>query len=288
MASPPLPLTTTFTPASSCLVDLYQVDNTEGVYCGVGITTYLCQYLQLGPTSTSACLPSGWNTGSTAYFSPGICPSGYRQACSSTVNIGTLVETRATCCPSGYFCQTRTDWPWYSTDACTYVNTNPVPYTYTTTDNKGDYVTSTTTNVEGFNAYGVSIRYQATDFASAQKTSSSVPSTSSSSSSSRSAPTLETSSSSASNGLPTGAKVGVGVGCSVGVLLLILVGFLIFRLRSYTRSVTVQHEESSDLVQTTEYAKSHPHSELQGWVTQKAVELPVPPAELPASGPRRW
>lgn len=174
------------------------------------------------------------------------------------------------------------------------MNTNRVPYTYTTTDDKGHHITSTTTNVEGFNAYGVSIRYQATDFASAPKTSSSVRETPSTSSS-RSAPTSESTNLSASNGLSTGAKIGIGVGCAIGFLLFILLGFLVFRLRSRTRLGTAQHQNPSDqadLVQTTVYAKVQPRSELHALSMQKVIELPTQktwdqPAELPGSGPRR-
>jgi hypothetical protein len=88
-------LTTTFTPAPSCLSQFYQLDNADGMKCGDKI----CQYFQLGPLEPSSCFPSGWESSSTAYFSPGICPSGYTQACSSVINIGTVSETRATCCP---------------------------------------------------------------------------------------------------------------------------------------------------------------------------------------------
>lgn len=96
--SPPA-LTTTFTPAPSCLRDTYVWNATVGKSCGSGSSTVPCVYASLGPPSTSACLPSGYNWDTTAYFSPGICPSGYMIACSSVVSIGSVSETRATCCP---------------------------------------------------------------------------------------------------------------------------------------------------------------------------------------------
>jgi len=77
-------LTTTFAPAPSCTADFY----TEGIYYSIG-----------GP-SPSQCFPSGWASLSQ-YFSPGVCPEGYTQACSKmVVTGGTKIETQATCCPT--------------------------------------------------------------------------------------------------------------------------------------------------------------------------------------------
>ncbi|KAL4892919.1 hypothetical protein BDV59DRAFT_178965 [Aspergillus ambiguus] len=93
------PLTTTFTPAPSCLSDYYVWNATEGGSCIVGGSTQTCKFNSLGPPSTSDCLPPGYEPVTTAYFSPGLCPSGYNTACSEVVSVGTLTETRATCCP---------------------------------------------------------------------------------------------------------------------------------------------------------------------------------------------
>jgi hypothetical protein len=78
-------LTTAFIPSPSCLSDLYFYQPTNF-------------YISLGPPSTSDCLPSGWAL--SGYFSPGICPSGYTIACSSSNSLDLLTETVATCCPS--------------------------------------------------------------------------------------------------------------------------------------------------------------------------------------------
>lgn len=75
-------LTTTFFPSPSCTNDFY----TAGIYYSIG-----------GPLA-SECFPSGWRS-TSQYFSPGICPTGYTQACSSLSTSGTEVETFATCCP---------------------------------------------------------------------------------------------------------------------------------------------------------------------------------------------
>lgn len=93
----PPKLTTTFTPAPSCLTEIHEVLDTDKF--DVSKTT---SHFWIGPSRLSdvlACLPSGWDLATTAYFSPSVCPSEYYTACSTTVNIDPLEETRATCCP---------------------------------------------------------------------------------------------------------------------------------------------------------------------------------------------
>jgi hypothetical protein len=91
-------LTTTFTPSASCLKDYYRLNHTGTYTENSKILTY--QYLSLGPASTSACLPAGFDS-TSQYFSPGICPSGYSIACSFLATFSSnIVETQATCCPT--------------------------------------------------------------------------------------------------------------------------------------------------------------------------------------------
>lgn len=92
-------LTTTFTPASSCTNYHMLPYAASGFACMVGDQSSPCQYLHLGPSTTDGCLPSDWSTGTDAYYSPGVCPTGYTEACSNLVSVGTVTETRATCCP---------------------------------------------------------------------------------------------------------------------------------------------------------------------------------------------
>lgn len=94
VTSPPT-LTTTFSPSDFCTNDIHRVNDTqyEGFF-----------FDHLGPlTSTSACFPSSWEPGTSVYFSPGLCPAGYETACSSLVSLGSVTETRATCCPQYVF-----------------------------------------------------------------------------------------------------------------------------------------------------------------------------------------
>jgi hypothetical protein len=90
-------LTTTFTPSPYCTNEYWRVNETGTYSQDNQINTY--QYMTLGPPSTSDCFPTGYNEAKSIFYSPGVCPDGYTEACSSTVNVGTLTETRATCCP---------------------------------------------------------------------------------------------------------------------------------------------------------------------------------------------
>lgn len=93
-------LTTTFTPASTCTNDFYMLPyQASGFACMVGDESSPCQYLHLGPSNASGCMPPDWSTATNAYYSPGVCPTGYTEACSNLVSVGTVTETRATCCP---------------------------------------------------------------------------------------------------------------------------------------------------------------------------------------------
>ncbi|KAE8442476.1 hypothetical protein EG329_003319 [Mollisiaceae sp. DMI_Dod_QoI] len=220
-----IPLTTQFAPSASCLTDLYATTAKIFVTDAIG-------YAQLGPPANAACQPSGWDS-TSQYFSPGMCPSGYGVACSNIVG----VETQATCCPISWSCQISNDWPQYSTDACT-VNASNLPGSsliFTSVNG-----TSTTTyamnnsQAGGLNAYGVSIRWKAADFAST--TSSPTSSSTSRSASPSTTPTTSgaaSTSSAASNpntssGLSSGAKAGIGVGVTVGALAILGALFMFF------------------------------------------------------------
>ncbi|KAJ5606026.1 hypothetical protein N7510_008807 [Penicillium lagena] len=218
-ATPPLPLTTTFTPPRGCLHDLWAAMS--------GGSTWM----NLGPINTAECLPSGWAPAS--YFSPGVCPSGYAIASKSTAGSGTATQTIATCCPvvSGSTYSLRTtsaQVPALQTnEVCewtlpSYIQTT---YNYTWTDGRGS--TSSALGTMGgngiFNAYGIEIRWQSTDTGSvpASATVTTTPTS------------TDTPYSVTNEGLSTGAKAGIGVGVAVGVILVIALtfGFFLFRRR---------------------------------------------------------
>ncbi|KAH8647670.1 hypothetical protein BX600DRAFT_475705 [Xylariales sp. PMI_506] len=242
------PLTTTFTPPSTCNINVYNTVSTAEV-CGPSSNVHACQYYQLGDqASTSVCLPSGWDPLSVAYFSPGICPDGYTTACSSTVSTSGTVETHATCCPTGYLCQTSVEFDWYSTDICYW----PVPSTVTfvyTQDVIGvgpETITATGGGLAAINAYGVNIRWKAADFVSTT-TSTSLSSTGlTTTSASTSQQETGTSRLGGGDELSTGAKAGIGVASAVIGILIIIAGAILYR-RKVSRSLTSSPQQATPL-----------------------------------------
>ncbi|KAN0079616.1 hypothetical protein V8E54_004830 [Elaphomyces granulatus] len=159
MAQTVIALTTTFVPPSSCLTDTYLYDSNP--------TQTFPYFYSLGPPDTSDCFPSGWGPATTAYFSPGVCPLGYSIACSNYNSIGTLTETIATCCPSGYGCLNTLGpvpgslarAPWFTGEACSSRIRSNETITVTTTGG-GTTETTVLSGVDGINAFGVIIHYQ--------------------------------------------------------------------------------------------------------------------------------
>jgi len=91
-------LTTTFTQPPDCLTTT-PVHITWTTGCRYGGTE--CPYVIEGPRlpEQPSCFPSGFNPTTTAYFSPGLCPSGYTPACTELNSAATITETVYTCCP---------------------------------------------------------------------------------------------------------------------------------------------------------------------------------------------
>jgi len=92
MSTTGFPLTSTFTPPATCLSTLYYYDSPTGFW------------VELGPSNAPDCLPPNYQSSLGIYYSPGVCPSGYTEACSSSVLVDSLTETRATCCPRQFIC----------------------------------------------------------------------------------------------------------------------------------------------------------------------------------------
>ncbi|KAJ5937269.1 hypothetical protein N7454_004924 [Penicillium verhagenii] len=237
ITSAPVPLTTTFTPPADCFTDSYHMQWLSGTnYYTPVSATYTWWWISLGASDWSTCFPSAFATATTSYFSPGLCPSGYTAGGLSEVSLDSNVETRATCCPSGYNAQTGDGWPWYSSNPCTSSNTNSDSvYVYTF-----DGTVSSQTGTFGIQGKGVSIRWQSTDFVSATSTSDSLTFMTSTSTSTlkrdatatgTSEAVSDTTKTSATSGLSTGAKAGIGIGCAVGAILLIIAALVFFRRR---------------------------------------------------------
>ncbi|KAJ5637986.1 hypothetical protein N7490_007865 [Penicillium lividum] len=240
ITSGPSPLTTTFTPPADCFTDSYHIEWWSGsnYYTPVSTATEIWWWVSLGARDWSTCFPSGYSTATTSYFSPGLCPSGYTAAGLSEISLDNNVETRATCCPSGYNAQTGDAWPWYSSNPCTSSNTNSDSvYVYTF-----DGAVTSQTGTFGIQGKGVSIRWQSTDFVSATSTSdastsstlTSTPTSAASvtaSATSTSQSVHDTINTSTSSRLSTGAKIGIGIGCGVGAIILLSMALLFYRRR---------------------------------------------------------
>ncbi|KAF2246746.1 hypothetical protein BU26DRAFT_521179 [Trematosphaeria pertusa] len=216
-----------FTPPPSCLA----TDDIWAFYADPPGRRY---FVQGGPTRAE-CFPSGYVPTTTAFYSPGLCPSGYTAASSDVNTAGSVTETTHFCCPSAipYHIQTAKDdtaLPFLTTLMCESKFTETASFTVTSS-RAGDTPTVDFVTVDGIaalNAYGIQVRFQATDFATSTPTSTATSETSTSS-------TLPASPlPSSSGGLSLGAKVGIGVGVMGAVLLTVLaltIGFVIGKRR---------------------------------------------------------
>lgn len=85
------PLTTTFQPSTSCFRTLFQTSSNSIV---------------LAPLALTGCYPSGFSaafaisSATLAYYSPGVCPSGYYHATPVPDWLLRADETGVHCCPS--------------------------------------------------------------------------------------------------------------------------------------------------------------------------------------------
>lgn len=266
MATPAIPLTTTFTPAPACLTDIHWASQSAWFVLGEYNTNCM-------PHASGVSLP---NPTLSSYYSPAVyCPSGYTVACSSEVG----PETRAVCCPqldnipvlskNSFTCYSSPPaWGAWSSYGCAFAMGTAVsegPIRIVVTDGAGTRTTSTSlTNInEGLNAYSVQIRWKAADLASITSSSSASSSTSGtasvgssvggavSSTLARSTATSARSTSSATNtqsggqsstssGLSTGAIVAIGVIIPVVVIIGLVAGFFFWRRSKKSRAGTRQ------------------------------------------------
>ncbi|KAE8370384.1 hypothetical protein BDV27DRAFT_152263 [Aspergillus caelatus] len=251
----PIPLTTTFKPPNSCFNELWWYSTSGTIW------------MNLGPTDTSGCLPSGWATSS--YFSPGICPSGYGVATTGLVDWGTSTESVATCCPivgsNTYTVRPSTVTPYQSTlgtEVCVWGPKSDVMTTYNYTWSGKDGSPSSTSDSmifpDYFNAYGIEIRWKSTDFSDLPATASATATqdTSATSTSSQSS-----ASSDSSSKLSSGAKAGIGVGVAAGVIAVIILAlFLWFQRRKARQGGSVPIPENSQDIYLPNVGRSDGHA----------------------------
>ncbi|CAN8101048.1 unnamed protein product [Discula destructiva] len=211
------PLTTTFTAPPSCTT-------ATGLYQIWAANTY---HFEQGPlASMTSCFPSGYDAAVTSqYFSPGICPSGYITACSSTdVLSATVTETAYTCCPRGrvlYTCAASAADTFNL--GCTTVFGGNIGIDYLTAISNGIiYSTAVTATAgQGIGAHSIAVRVRNGDSTTSELALATATSTN------WSGP-IPISSASASSGLSTAGIAGISAG--VGALVLAILGSLGFFL----------------------------------------------------------
>ena len=262
-----IPLTTTFTPSPSCLSDYYWTSP----YTPLG-------FISLGPPSTTDCLPSGWEV-TSQHFSPGLCPSGYVIACSITTVLDNHTETQATCCPSSYLCQNGTNYPWYSTEACGRGWSNiSSTLTLTTITSGATFIsTSVYAGYGAVNAYGISIRWQSTDFpATITQPTTALTSVITST-------VTVPAGGASSHGLTSGAAAGIGVG-AVLIFIAVIAFVAVFILRRRRRRRGPKAEATNAVQRESE--KYRGRQELEIYTAQSAlrVENDNGTSTIPADG----
>ncbi|KAK7947874.1 uncharacterized protein PG986_008760, partial [Apiospora aurea] len=167
------------------------------------------QHGTVGPAAPE-CFPGGYNA-VNGYYSPGVCPQGYEYACSAGIEESATV---ATCCPSGFVCQTR---PTDDLNVCyTRFSSNSfltVDVWTTMPGEKSEFVSTKAFRKDQWGmarGLGVVVRRSGDDPTWPDATGASV---------SISRPTVAAESS-PSVGLSSGAKIGMGVGVSLGLVLI--------------------------------------------------------------------
>ncbi|RYO91962.1 hypothetical protein DL766_002315 [Monosporascus sp. MC13-8B] len=190
------------------------------------------------------------------YYSPGICPSGYTEACSRANSVGTVTEWAYTCCPSvesySYSCLPTAHLQWDLTLGCR-VSMSSGTFTLfdiTATELNGQMSVQSSTVGNDFRigAHAIEVRRQATDAsltaATISRPSDTLPagtggaisgSESNGRNSSSNGSNNATESGSSSTGFPPGVAAGIGVGGTVALLGLGLGVFFLCRRRRATK-----------------------------------------------------
>ncbi|KAJ8131959.1 hypothetical protein O1611_g1664 [Lasiodiplodia mahajangana] len=225
------PLTTTFTPVGPDCTSTFLGYNQNNAWAQYGA----------GGSSSVACLPSGFIPSYSAFYSPGICPSGYTKACYSQPFASGLVsrlETRITCCPTSFQCNYRaTNDPFACASYFKKSQTFEVSVFTFLTNSAGSttaLVGGTTTDVWSDNyilAYGPIVHIAPGDIISTATTTASSSSFSSSSYSTTPTTAPSDSTRNQSSGLSQGAVVGIAVGAVLAGVFIIGTMALFLRRR---------------------------------------------------------
>ncbi|KAK6216538.1 hypothetical protein QIS74_06652 [Colletotrichum tabaci] len=228
-------LTTTFTPPASC---------THTGIAHIQVNDVQYYLLQGEPATSTDCYPDGYDPDRTALYAPGVCPSGYTEACSRLETFATVTETIFTCCPTQlvHSCLTSTNerYSWQNTLAC---------YSTITTEQDGKWTISAVTRVSdgttqiaretgtetfgAVNAHGVQIKVWDGAFPTSTSTSATQDPGPTAAQSEGSIPRerQDGDDAGAGTGLSSGAAGGIGAGAGVLVISACLFGFWLLRRR---------------------------------------------------------
>ncbi|KAH8725560.1 hypothetical protein GQ44DRAFT_826650 [Phaeosphaeriaceae sp. PMI808] len=202
----------------------------------------------------SSCYPPSFSAMSwgNVTYSPGVCPSGYTTAKSSSNSQNK--ETNAVCCPSGFSLYSIN---LYGLDCWTSFSSGSPGTAIVLWQAGGGTSSQTMAFTSGAaNGYSINIAWKAADFTISESSKTSGSSSTSGSGSGSNSNTSRSSSSgdntsSGAGGLGKGSKIGLGVGLGIGLpLVLVLIGAWIFRSRMKARSippVTVAEEGMPEL-----------------------------------------
>ncbi|KAK8862792.1 hypothetical protein PGQ11_009027 [Apiospora arundinis] len=274
-------LTTTFTPTVTSCSSVYIQDNSAG--------GYFLKFGTVGVASTSSCFPP--NFAPLGYYSPGVCPDGYWNACQAGID---KTATVATCCPQDYTCKKdrATDdlhqcqskfeqVSWISVSQCyTKSGTPELPC--------GRFVTTTYTSGDHIFAYGINIRRAGSDPAwsgASTDPTAAVASTAGPTGTRGSTDTAPANTNPSSHtgdganlqpsiistpaqesGLSSSAKIGIGVGVALGVLLVIGAIFAAYLIGKRGRRRREEEEkEAQQQTQPRDQAYIAPETQGEEW-----------------------
>ncbi|KAK3382537.1 hypothetical protein B0T24DRAFT_17520 [Lasiosphaeria ovina] len=270
---PTVPLTTTFTPPPLC----------SGVYLPQDRNILMVD-------QEASCLPSGFKSQETSFFSPGIdCPQGYWSACHDTTGVASI--TTVTCCPFrgdiSLACVTPSTLGgrWASL-FCTWIapdgNGTTISYTGSSADDKTSTVPLAMTSPDGINAFGVRMVFQSTDTPSSTPPPSSLSSssptntgtgTTASTTTTTGAQAAGTPVEASSSGLSTRATAAIAVVIPVVVIAGLVGLFLLWRRRRRQQGV-------DGLGANAPLAQGPPENKYY-YANEAKWQQPLAPQELP-------
>jgi hypothetical protein len=262
-------LTTTFTPPASC----------SGIYSSGGVAVI---------DADLACLPQGFTSLSTNYFSPGIqCPAGYVTACNDNAGVSSI--TTVTCCPHrgditlGCVTPSTLSNVW-ETLFCTWIAPQSPGTVVNITLSEGRTTsTSAVTMMSGggINALGIRMVYQSSDILAISGTGATSGTAAATSTGPAGTGAAGETGGDSSSGLSTGAIIAIAVIIPV-VLSAVAAG--LFFIRKRKQALTAQQHGQGAAGMTYDYSKNGYSAVAPGAGAHYDPKSPAPPSEVSGVG----